>query len=596
MTRTPSNSDGPVIWGSSLIFSLGLHAGIVAVLMGMEIAAPDGADQEQVARIEIMVIEQLAAADPLPTGVDEELEPSPEPLEAIEAESVPELEAEAGEDPPPEEETAAEALEETELTEADPVELEAEVAEADAPEATEDLLSEEEPPVAEEAAEALPEETALEAVEEVVEAEEVVAAEEVAAQPVEAQPEEEPVETATVEDAEPEAAPDVVTEAPPVPETGDFQQADLVEQETEEADFLASEEAAGIGDGPAALPDLVESTTVPPAPALPEGDVIAAEAVEADAVPAEEVAIAEAVEDFATEDAAPAEPEPVAGGEVVVIEADPIPEDSPAEEDIEVAALALPETTPTEAEPSEAAPAEGTEIEGRQAEGLEDGAPDARRADPEEMRQLRLLVERIRLLSDRPCLVAMPRRHQGGAISVEIVGAEDAAMAGLETDIFTDLAVEPSGTRRLVSPEQCAALEFVRDARDYPIMRLGIGLATDPILRDATRSELEGIGRLQAAIIARPGWNVTLLLIDDTGVVQDLTEYLFEADGTQQIDVPVRRSAAAGPTRQILLALASAGPLEALRAADGQLASEVFAANATALADVPMALMTVDIR
>ena len=90
----------------------------------------------------------------------------------------------------------------------------------------------------------------------------------------------------------------------------------------------------------------------------------------------------------------------------------------------------------------------------------------------------------------------------------------------------------------------------MREQPDYPVGRLSIALASDRV---------ESGGRLVGAVSGAAGRYVTLLLIDDNGVVQDLNRFLTFVGGETRFDVPVTRSGPPRDTGQILLALATSG-------------------------------------
>jgi hypothetical protein len=90
---------------------------------------------------------------------------------------------------------------------------------------------------------------------------------------------------------------------------------------------------------------------------------------------------------------------------------------------------------------------------------------------------------------------------------------------------------------------------------------------------------------------------VTLLLIDDNGVVQDLQRFLSFSGNLARFDVPVTRSGLAKDTSQILLAIASPRQPDALRERAGQLAQDVFAGLGGVTGDdTALAVATFDVR
>ena len=71
---------------------------------------------------------------------------------------------------------------------------------------------------------------------------------------------------------------------------------------------------------------------------------------------------------------------------------------------------------------------------------------------------------------------------------------------------------------------------------------------------------------------------MTLLLVDDNGVVQDLSRFLTIAGSDARFDVPVFRNGPSRDTRQLLIALATAGRPAAVDQMAGQLAGDMFPA------------------
>ena len=219
------------------------------------------------------------------------------------------------------------------------------------------------------------------------------------------------------------------------------------------------------------------------------------------------------------------------------------------------------------------------------------GAPQPAAARPPpsaQDRAIAALVERIRAATRTgvagpntgaevpSCLVALPRRDGAGLM-------ETFARSALTPE---DAAVRQ--TRTLVDPRQCPALGFIRNNRDYPATGIGLRLDTP---------EVASGGRLTGVLRGVAGRYVTLLLIDDNGVVQDLQRFLAFSGNLTRFDVPVTRAGPSRDTSQLLLAIATRQPPDAIRTRIGRLAQEVFLDLGGELAtDAALGVATFDVR
>jgi len=107
---------------------------------------------------------------------------------------------------------------------------------------------------------------------------------------------------------------------------------------------------------------------------------------------------------------------------------------------------------------------------------------------------------------------------------------------------------------------------------------------------------LSGQALLQGAI--GPGGNyVSLLLVDDNGVVQDLNTYLSFAAGEVRFEVPLRRAGNARDTSAMLIAVASDSRPATLDTQNGQEADVFFAALRAELgSNIPIVMIPFDLR
>lgn len=198
------------------------------------------------------------------------------------------------------------------------------------------------------------------------------------------------------------------------------------------------------------------------------------------------------------------------------------------------------------------------------------------------------LIRRIRAADADPCLLALPRRAGQDGVGLALIAAADGAMSNFANTVLTPEDADIRQTRTLVDPRQCPALSYVRQNRDYPATRLGLALDT---------AEVPSGGNLTGVLRGTAGRYVTLLLIDNNGVVQDLQRFMSFSGNFARFDVPVTRQGPPRDTSQILLAIATQRPASTIRDRDGRLAQDVFAGLSGELASsAAIALTTFDVR
>lgn len=196
-------------------------------------------------------------------------------------------------------------------------------------------------------------------------------------------------------------------------------------------------------------------------------------------------------------------------------------------------------------------------------------APVAQPATPPLTQQelaLLEIIERIRKrLGDR-CLVALPQSG-GDTPRVILVSDQDRTMTTFRRDVLSDPALPVDVTNILVDPRQCAAVEFARGRAAYPQFRVNLQLRS----RDVASGE-----RLIGNVGNVAGRYLSLLLIDDNGVVQDLRRFTRFVGSTAEFDIPVTRDGSARDTSQLLIVMTTDGPPKTLGNLSGRLAEDFF--------------------
>ncbi|MGJ8603739.1 MAG: hypothetical protein ACSHXH_06385 [Marivita sp.] len=179
------------------------------------------------------------------------------------------------------------------------------------------------------------------------------------------------------------------------------------------------------------------------------------------------------------------------------------------------------------------------------------------------------LLRRIRAVPNPQCTLALPRRAGGApGAGVSFVGADDSVLGDLSNRITAGLDPAPVQTREFVDPRQCAVLDALRQSESYPANRIGLSL---------DNATLQSGDTLRGRVIGAGGLFVTLLVIDDNGVVQDLAPFITLDGNIPVFDAPVARSGPPRATRQMLIALGTTdAPLD-LSDRIGREAQDVFA-------------------
>ena len=181
------------------------------------------------------------------------------------------------------------------------------------------------------------------------------------------------------------------------------------------------------------------------------------------------------------------------------------------------------------------------------------------------------LLRIIRTLPQKQCTLALPRRAAGvSGAGVSLIGADIEQLKLLGQSINESLDFKPELISEIVDPRQCPVLDALRQSNSYPANRIGLSLES---------SELQSGNSLRGSVIGAGGLYLSLLLIDDNGVVQDVAPFVT-LDGTSPVfDAPVARSGSARTTRQILVALGTRDETFDFSSQIGYLAQDVFTMN-----------------
>lgn len=298
------------------------------------------------------------------------------------------------------------------------------------------------------------------------------------------------------------------------------------------------------------------------------------------------------------------EPEPIAPEPVIppiAEDPDPVAPEPPSAEPMELAMVApqIPETPPPApatpdpapeiTETPVALPPDAPEAETSPDEGNVAAAP--RRIENPTATDLQLgqLLRNIRNAPAPQCALALPRRLADGGLALSMIGADLGTLDVLATHATAGLDPLPVANREVVDARQCAALDALRISQSYPASRIGLSL---------DRVQLSSGENLTGRVLGSDGLFLSLLLVDDNGVVQDLSRFTdLSPDGTLSFDVPVARAGPTRATRQLLIVLGTPdGPLD-LSAGFDRLSQDSFTTvDASTLETAVFGVASFDVR
>ncbi|WP_226554202.1 ICP22 family protein [Celeribacter naphthalenivorans] len=197
------------------------------------------------------------------------------------------------------------------------------------------------------------------------------------------------------------------------------------------------------------------------------------------------------------------------------------------------------------------------------------------------------LLTRIRANETPRCTLALPRRGADGQVGLSLIGADRNALDTYSATILEGFETV-TRVREEIDPRQCAALDAVALTASYPAARIGLSLAS---------TNLQSGDTIEAQVSGAGGLDIAVLMIDDNGVVQDLSRFTTIANGIPVISAPVARVGSGRETRQILMVLGSEDGPFGLTEMDGRSAEDVFSAlDRDRLEQSRFALVSFDLR
>ena len=204
------------------------------------------------------------------------------------------------------------------------------------------------------------------------------------------------------------------------------------------------------------------------------------------------------------------------------------------------------------------------------------------------MRNVAALLQTVRATPAPSCTLALPRTAGSEGAGLALIGADAAALDRYATEVLANVSFDVALSREVLDPAQCALVDMIRQIESYPATRLGLAVA------DTTLSSGQN---LRASVTGAGGLFLTLLVVDDRGVVQDLARFTTLEGSNAIVDAPVARAGEARATRQALVAIATAdAPLDLSASIGGQAEDVLSTIPTDVLRAAVFGLVTFDVR
>jgi serine/threonine-protein kinase len=171
------------------------------------------------------------------------------------------------------------------------------------------------------------------------------------------------------------------------------------------------------------------------------------------------------------------------------------------------------------------------------------------------------------------CFFVAPVAVAEGKTTLEGYGVSTTPFEVLDYEFKRTNGFEATVGYHAVTQQQCAAITFVSRFRNQQ---------GRPPRLDVSAGNLRSDGYVTGSISDFGNRNLELLMVDHEGIVQSLTKLLRGAGDIKTFTINIKRSDAGPPKLQLLMALVSAKPLDALKPAQsgtGEIgtAAQVFA-------------------
>jgi serine/threonine-protein kinase len=198
----------------------------------------------------------------------------------------------------------------------------------------------------------------------------------------------------------------------------------------------------------------------------------------------------------------------------------------------------------------------------------EDAHPELAQPDRPTTGSRERILDFVTTYDGGDCFFISPEEVEDGKATLDGLGSSVAPFEVFDYEFKRRNGFEPSIGLHQVMAEQCPAVSFLFHMRHHR--------SAAPLL-DVVAAGLKDGAPLTGSVSDAGAGVVELLLVADDGYVRNLTALLKQGVGGRTFTVGIRKTSPGPPRPLILMAVASAKPLEALKLPpDGTLAAQVF--------------------
>jgi eukaryotic-like serine/threonine-protein kinase len=175
----------------------------------------------------------------------------------------------------------------------------------------------------------------------------------------------------------------------------------------------------------------------------------------------------------------------------------------------------------------------------------------------------------VRFYDGGTCFFAVPVPFAGQRPRIDGFGSDAEPILTFGAELRRTLGIDAEIVVRQITGEQCPAIGFIGGLLKSRLPELAVRLEADYI---ASGDELRG--RIEGAALP---W-LSLLLVDDDGMVHDISKYLQHSDAGPHFAVPVYLTAQGKDRNQLIVAIAARRALDRLKLTGPAAGSELFPA------------------
>lgn len=176
------------------------------------------------------------------------------------------------------------------------------------------------------------------------------------------------------------------------------------------------------------------------------------------------------------------------------------------------------------------------------------------------------VLSAVRGFGSAPCFLAVPEQETNGQWRLRTYAGEQETLAAFDSHIRAAAGEVPNREKPL-QQAQCAAADFASSVLQGAQPALSFSL---------TGNEFDSGGHVAGTITGIKQKWIYLVLIDDDGMMHDVTQYATVSGGAITLDIPVHVSGSGRNRTQLILAVASANPLSMLDLTEPRPLSEVL--------------------